>query len=292
MTCIMHHLVLTALALALATSAATAETLRPKFDPDRFTPGDAIDNKYYPLKRGDRVVLNARGVDDEDERFHIKNVLRVVASPRPRIEGVRVTAQLDKEFENGLLLEKTYDYFAQDERGNVWYLGEDVTNYRYDDDGNLIGTDSESAWLAGRRGAKPGWIMPARQIIGQRYFQEIARRDEALDKGKTHAILDRLRVGGTVYRDVLRVLETNPFEPNDREFKYYAPRVGLIRVEEGLNKKLKNPEVVYNRRTDSRGYRAERADSRRDRAERAGARRDRAARADNRGGQRPGGRRR
>ena len=291
MTRTLSRLVLAAVALTLAATAAPAETLRPKFDPDRFTRGQAVDNKYFPLRPGTTSVLRGRGFED-GERIREKSVLRVLDRPGPRILGVRTTIHLDKAFENGRLVEKTFDYFAQDNRGNVWYLGEDVTNYRYDDDGNLIGTDSESAWLAGRRGAKPGWIMPARQIIGQRYFQEIARRDEALDKGKTHAILDRLRVGGTVYRDVLRVLETNPFEPNDREFKYYAPRVGLIRVEEGLNKKLKNPEVVYNRRTDSRGYRAERADSRRDRAERADTRRDPAARADNRGGQRPGGKRR
>ena len=177
---------------------------------------------------------------------------------------MRTTTQLDKAYEDGLLVEKTFDYFAQDKRGNVWYIGEDVTNFRYDDDGNLIGKDHESAWRAGRRGAKPGWIMPARQIIGQRYFQEIARRDEALDKGQTHAILGRLRVGGTVYRNVLRVLETNPFEPKDREFKYYAPRVGLIRIEEGLNRNLKNPDVVFNRRDDGRRGRADGAAADRD----------------------------
>lgn len=262
MTRIVHHFVPAALALGLATGAATAETLRPNFDPDKFVPRQAIDNKYYPLAPSDRVVLTARGVDDEGKRFHIRNVLKVVTSPRPRIEGVRVTAQLDREYANGLLQEKTYDYFAQDKRGNVWYMGEDVTNYRYDNKGNLIGTDSELAWLAGRRGARPGWIMPARQIIGQRYFQEIARRDEALDKGKTHAVLGRLRVGDTVYRNVLRVLETNPFEPKDRELKYYAPRVGLIRIEEGLNKNLEHPEVVFNRREEGRGAAADRADRR------------------------------
>ena len=160
-------------------------------------------------------MLRARGVED-GERFRERSVLTVVLDrPGPRILGVRTTTQLDKAFEDGLLVEKTFDYFAQDKRGNVWYIGEDVTNFRYDDDGNLIGKDHESAWRAGRRGAKPGWIMPARQIIGQRYYQEIARRDEALDKGQTHAILGRLRVGGTVYRNVLRVLETNPFEPAD-----------------------------------------------------------------------------
>jgi hypothetical protein len=119
MTRTMLHFVPAALALFVSAGATSAETLTPKFDPDRFVEGQAIDNKYYPLAPGDRVVLTARGVDDDGERFHVKNVLTVVPSPRPRIEGVRITAQLDREYEDGLLQEKTYDYFAQDKRGNV-----------------------------------------------------------------------------------------------------------------------------------------------------------------------------
>ena len=270
MTRAISRLVPTALALALAAGAASAGTLLPKFNPDRFVAGQAVDNKYFPLEPGRRAVLRARGVEG-GEVFHEKSVLRVLDRPGPRILGVRTTTQLDKAYEDGLLVEKTFDYFAQDKRGNVWYMGEDVTNFHYDDDGNLIGKDHESAWRAGRRGAKPGWIMPARQIVGQRYFQEHARRDEALDKGQTLGIRGRLRVGGTVYRNVLRVLETNPFEPNSREIKYYAPRVGLIRDDEGLDKNLKNPDLIFRRDDDSRRVRAERAASRRDRAERADA---------------------
>ena len=166
MTCAIVRLAPTALALVLVAGPAPAETLRPKFDPDKFEAGQAIDNKYYPLAPGDRVVLTARGVDDEGERFRVKDVLTFVRDrPARRIEGVRVTAQLDKGVRGrAAAVEKTFDYFAQDKRGNVWYLGEDVTNFRYDDDGNLIGKDNESAWRAGRHRAKPGWIMPARQI--------------------------------------------------------------------------------------------------------------------------------
>ena len=282
MTRAISRLVPTALALALAAGAASAGTLLPKFDPDRFVAGQAIDNRYFPLEPGRRAVLRARGVED-GEVFHERSVLTVLDRPGPRILGVRTTTQLDKAFEDGLLVEKTFDYFAQDKRGNVWYMGEDVTNFHYDDDGNLVGKGHESAWRAGRRGAKPGWIMPARQIVGQRYFQEHARRDEALDKGQTLGIRGRLRVGGTVYRNVLRVLETNPFEPRSREIKYYAPRVGLIRDDEGLNRNLKNPDLIFRRDDDRRRDRAERADSRRDRAARADARRD-AKRGDRRSG--------
>ena len=249
MTHTILRLVPAAVALLLVGGIAPAETLQPKFDPDRFVEGQAIDNKYFPLEPGRRAVLRAKGVED-GERIREKSVLTVLDDPGPRILGVRTITQLDKGYEDGLLVEKTRDYFAQDNRGNVWYMGEDVTNFRYDDNGHLIGKDHESEWRAGRHGADPGWIMPARQITGQRYFQEHARRDEALDKGKTLRRLDRLRVGETVYRNVLRVLETNPFEPGARDVKYYAPRVGLIREDEGVNRRLKDPDLIFRRDND------------------------------------------
>ena len=286
MTRAMSRFVPAALALAFAAGAASAETLLPNFDPDKFVEGQEVDSKYFPLEAGRRAVLRARGVED-GERFTEKSVLTVLDRPGPRILGVRTTTQLDKAYEDGLLVEKTFDYFAQDKRGNVWYMGEDVTNFHYDDKGNLIRKDHELAWRAGRRGGKPGYIMPARQIVGQRYFQEHARRDEALDKGETLSIVDRLRVGDTVYRNVLRVLETNPFEPRSREIKYYAPRVGLIREDEGVNRKLENPDLIFRRVDDGRRYRAERADAGRDRAARADNRRD-----GKRGDRRSGGKRR
>lgn len=262
----------TVLALLLATGGASAETLRPKFVADDFVQGQAIDNKYLPLVPGSRAVLRGRGVED-GERVRGRSVYQVLEQPGPNILGVTVTTLLDKAYENGRVVEKTYDYFAQDKRGNVWYLGEDVTNFRYDDQGNLIGKDNASAWRAGRRGAKPGWIMPARQIVGQSYFQERARRDEALDKGQTNAVLGRLRVGDTIYRNVLRVLETNPFEPGAREFKYYAPRVGLVRAEEALDRNLENPQVVFDRTDGDRRARAGKArDRRSERAEKRSGR--------------------
>jgi hypothetical protein len=251
-----RSVLLAAAALILAgTASAPAGTLLPDFFKARFVKGQAVDNKYFPLPSGRRAVLRAKGVDEDGELFTERTALRVARRPGPTILGLRAVVQVDKAFEDGLLVEKTRDYYAQDKRGNVWYLGEDVINYHYDERGKLVSTDSESAWRAGRRGALPGWAMAAKQIIGQRYYQEFSPRDEAQDIGRTHAILPSLKVGGVTYRNVLRVLETNPFEPGDREFKYYAPRVGLIRIEEGLNRHLRNPELVFNLRPHAKATR-------------------------------------
>jgi hypothetical protein len=239
------HLASFAAALALAASAAPAATLLPDFRPGIFEPGQPVDARYFPLRPGATAVLRARTVED-GEVVHERSVLRALRRPGPRVLGVRTAIQLDKAFEDGLLVEKTFDYFAQDRRGNVWYFGEDVTNFRYDDDGNLIGTDHRSAWRAGRRDALPGWIMPVRRHPGYPYYQEFARVDEALDKGRINAVLPSLTVRGVTYRNVRQVLETNPLEPGSREFKYYAPGAGLIRIEEGLDRNLQNPELVFN----------------------------------------------
>ena len=160
---------------------------------------------------------------------------------------MRTTTVLDKSFEDGVLVERTRDYYAQDTDGNVWYMGEDSVAFEYDDDGNLTGTSTEGSWRAGRNKARPGYAMPAMPEVGFRYFQEFAPKDEALDQAETFAILDSLRIGKTTYRDVLQVLETTELEPDAREFKYYAPMIGLIRVEEGLDASLANPELTFNR---------------------------------------------
>ena len=101
MTRAMSRFVPAALALAVAAGAASAETLLPNFDPDKFVEGQEVDSKYFPLEAGRRAVLRARGVED-GERFTEKSVLTVLDRPGPCILGVRTTTQLDKAYEDGL----------------------------------------------------------------------------------------------------------------------------------------------------------------------------------------------
>ncbi len=239
----------TALAAALAAATAacavplSAATLLPAFDAAAFTPGAKIDHPYFPLRPGARTVLLARGEDD-GEPFEERSELTVIKGG-PTILGVQATTQRDRAFEDGRLVEDTYDYYAQDRAGNVWYLGEDVTNYRYDDEGRLLGTDNASAWRAGVNGAKPGYIMPGNLEIGLRYFQEHAPADEALDEAEIAGLGEVVALELGVFENVLRVFETNPLEPDAREFKYYAPGIGLILAAEGLDASRGNPELVF-----------------------------------------------
>ena len=46
--------------------------------------------------------------------------------------------------EDGELVEDTYDWYAQDKDGNIWYLGEDTKEY---ENGKVEST--EGSWEAG-----------------------------------------------------------------------------------------------------------------------------------------------
>ncbi len=169
----------------LAPGSAASAPVLPDFSAATFVPGTPVDNRYFPLlDRKTRVYVSQES--GESNRFEL-----TVLGTGPTILGVQTTARRDRAFEDGRLVEDTFDYFAQDTDGNVWYFGEDVTNYLYDAAGNLIGTDNASAWRAGENfadpigdPAKPGFIMPAAPAVGFEYFQEFAPDDEALDQGR------------------------------------------------------------------------------------------------------------
>ena len=221
----------------IASSPEAAETFLPDFSAAVFDPTQPIDNPYFPMTDTRTYVYSGHDAEGPvDERFEHTNT-----GPGREILGVQTFIQQDLEFEDGLLVEKTFDFFAQDTLGNVWYLGEDVSKFEYDEDGNLIGETTEGAWEAGKKGAEPGFIMPADLTIGFNYFQEHAEADEALDEGTIFAILPEF--GG--FENVLQILETTELELDAREFKYYAPGVGLILVEEDLDEDFENPELTF-----------------------------------------------
>src|SRR5262245_47476085 len=97
----------------------------PAFDAANF--GGPIDNPWLPLKAG--TVLRYRGVGDDGKTREL-NTVRVTHS-RKRIMGVDATVVLDQVFSEGTPEERTFDWYAQDKDGNVWYLGEDSSNFEH-----------------------------------------------------------------------------------------------------------------------------------------------------------------
>lgn len=220
---------------ALVPFAARADPVLPNFSAAVFMPGAPVNNPYFPL-----LDPRTHAFESAGERFELTNL-----GPGPTILGVQSTIQRDRAFENGRVVEDTLDYYAQDTTGNVWYLGEDVTNFHYDQNGTLTGTSSESAWRGGVHDAKPGIIMLADPAVGSSYFQEFSPADEAVDQAKIFArgITVSTRIGA--FANALQTLETSTAEPGVREFKFYAPGIGLVLDLDDLSPDLKRAGATF-----------------------------------------------
>jgi hypothetical protein len=191
----------------------------PAFNPADFTNPTVIDNPLQPLTAG--TTLNYEGSEEIIE-YEITNQTRVVA-------GVTVRVINDRVYDlDGVIVEDTDDWFAQDDAGNVWYMGEAVQNYNYDEDGNLIDITDEGSWEAGVDGAEPGVNMWAVPVPRTSYRQELYR-GQAEDMAfviRTDASITLS--DGTVYTGCLQTLEWVPLEPAAVEYKYWAPGIGLV----------------------------------------------------------------
>jgi hypothetical protein len=168
-----------------------------------------IDNPYFPLPAGRTFVY--RGVENgtkELDRMHVTRRTKIIA-------GITATVVSEDDYEPpSKLLEKTFDYYAQDDHGNVWYLGEDTREFL---PGGKV--DRSGTWRTGRSGAKPGLIMEAQPRVPDSYRQE-CRSGEAEDLAWV--------VGRGGSRHLLRTLEFSPLEPSIVERKVYRPHVGIV----------------------------------------------------------------
>jgi hypothetical protein len=132
---------------------------------------------------------------------------------------------LDQVFVNGKLEEGTFDWYAQDRDGNIWYFGEDSKTY----DGNGNVTSTEGSWEAGVNGAQPGIIMEATPQVGDSYRQEYLQ-GEAEDRAAVESISESISVKAGSFTDVLDTREWYDLEPAAVEHKYYVKGKGLILV--------------------------------------------------------------
>ena len=169
-------------ALAGCTSNPITNPAEPAFSAANFSVNSTlIDNPYHPLIPGTVGIHQIDGADGlETIVIEVLDVTRLV-------NGVICAVVRDRVYIDELLMEDTHDWFAQDNSGNVWYMGEDVVNYEYDDAGVVIATDTAGSWEAGVDGAVPGFQMKAKLVIGDSYRQEYLA-GEAEDMAAIHAL--------------------------------------------------------------------------------------------------------
>jgi len=200
---------------AVSIAAVGASTAPAQIDPDDFV--SEVNNPYFPLPPGTTFIYRGEsdGVPTRDEM--------TVTQETKEILGVTTTVVHHLSYEDGVLIEDTFDWFAQDVDGNVWYFGEDTKEL--DENGDVIST--EGSWEAGVDGAEQGIIMLADPKKGDRYQQEIAP-DVAEDMAQVVGFEESFCVSYGCFEDVLVTKEWSPLERGVVENKYYAKDVGFI----------------------------------------------------------------
>lgn len=191
-------------------SCTVDENYAPVIAPADFT--DAIDNPLFPLVPGTTLVYEGGG-----ERIEY-----VVTSDTRVVEGVTCLVVHDTVSVGGEVVEDTFDWFAQDSGGNVWYFGEDSSEM---EGGEVVST--EGSWEAGVDGAMPGYQMLANPLPGLMYRQEYYAC-EAEDMAEVMGVDESVSVPAGDFDGCVELHEWSPLEEDSDEYKYFCPGVGLV----------------------------------------------------------------
>ena len=193
-------------------------TYAPRIDPADFVA--TIDNRYFPLVPG--TWFHYKGVAEDGKTPQTDDM--VVTSKTKTILGVTCTVVRDTVSSRGRPIEHTFDWYAQDNEGNVWYMGEDTRELQH---GKFVKADD--SWEGGVAGAEPGIIMPGRPKTGDAYRQEYYPRF-ALDQARVLGPGGLVTVPYGSYKNTLLTVETAPkLDPGVAERKWYAAGVGDVK---------------------------------------------------------------
>ncbi len=192
-------------------------------EPVQLNPADftiTIDNPYWPMSPGSKWVYTATDTEGtvEDVVVEVLNETKLIAN------GIEARVIRDTVTSGGVPVEITDDWFAQDRAGNIWYLGEYVTNY---EKGTVL--DHAGSFEAGVDGAQPGIALPGNPKPGMSYRQEYYK-GEAEDQGAVITVgEEQVEVPfGYFTDDILMTRDLVPTEPKVQELKFYARGVGPL----------------------------------------------------------------
>ncbi|MFH1010383.1 MAG: hypothetical protein V1784_04010 [bacterium] len=175
-------------------------------------------NPYFVLEPGYQLILE--GVEDDDS---IKLVISVLEQTE-KVGDIETRIVEERETVNDTLVEISRNFFAICIQTNsVFYFGEDVDIY---EGGEIVSHDG--AWKAGAENAKAGLMIPGIVLLGARYYQEMAP-DVAMDRAEIVSDREILQTPAGRFENCLKTEETTPLEPGVKEYKCYAPGIGLIK---------------------------------------------------------------
>ena len=195
----------------------------------QFTDSFAIDksdlasrgsNRFFVLEPGFQLVLEGK------DRGKPAVLTVTVLKETKLVDGVETRVVEEKETIDGQIVEISRNFFAISRKtSDVFYFGEQVDIYK---DGKVI--KHEGAWLSGAKGARFGLAMPGTPLLGARYHQEIAP-GAAMDRAEVVSLTETLETPAGKFDHCLKTEESTPLEKG-REFKLYAPSIGLIQDED------------------------------------------------------------
>lgn len=189
--------------------------------PANFVSG--VNNPYFPLTPGDTFYYQVIAVEDGDTT--VQDVTISVTNDTYVIQGIACMVVHDQVKEDNVITEDTYDWYAQDIFGTVWYFGESTQALQ--DDGTW---STEGSFESGVDGAMAGFIMPydPGHFIGDKYRQE-HYEGHAEDNATVISTDETVTIGLGTFTHCVKTEETTPLEPGVKENKWYAPGVGQIK---------------------------------------------------------------
>lgn len=209
----------------------------PSPDPGDFVA--SVDNPWFPLKpgslwnyevsEGPRSATSSRIVMVLDETREVAGVATTVVH--------EVTSDSDDE-----IVEDSYHWYAQDQLGNVWVFGGDITTY---DAGS---PDTSQSWEAGVDGAEAGLVMPAVPRLGDG-FQQGYLPGVAEGRATVLSVNEVRTVTAGAFTSLVQTQETSPLVPGVIERKYYARGTGLV-YDEVVSGGSTHAELLYQSRPE------------------------------------------
>ncbi len=223
----------TSLLLLLSCKKDKIRILDSSYKPDvsitKFTNSTTITNPYFPATPGKKYIYEGQ-TEDGLERIEEQRL-----TSTKTILGIACIIVNFKAYLNGILIEEAWDWYAQDNNGNVWYFGEAVDNYNTN--GSLL--DHAGSWEAGIDGAQPGTIMPTNPQAGMAYREEYYF-NHAEDRAEITATGQTVIIPLGTYTNCIKTKNWTELEPDANENKYYAPGIGLVKEENATE----NTEIV------------------------------------------------
>ena len=189
-------------------------------EPVTLDPADmvaVVDNPLLPFIPGSRWIYRETDIQGNAVRVEV-----AVTQRTREIIGIQATVVHDVVSDHGELVENTFDWYAQDVCGNVWYLGENTKEY---ENGQVV--SREGSWEAGVDGAQPGVVMPGDPKVGLSYRQEYFA-GEAEDRAEILSLDQQAQVPFSHFRNVLLTADTTPLHRRVLEYKFYAEGVGTV----------------------------------------------------------------